>query len=387
MTAYSVQAPHPEAGVPGTGSAGSAGSAGTGEAAASEESILLRLAGLRGARVAVTGGGGLVGSRVVALARRAGAAVTVLDRFDAYPEDVRGLFGLDRHDVDLVVGDVADREAVRRLVKGADYVIHAAAYADVAACTRHPDVAFEANVRGTQTVLEEVAAAPVRRLVFISSAAVYGNGRPGVTGPQVFQEDQLLVPVSVYANTKLWAEHQARLMLGGPGRAECTVLRYFSVYGDPQVPKPGSHSWMVAWMAMHAHLGLPIRLNGGGVQVRDLVHVDDIAAATVLALVAERAAGQVVNVGTGKPTSVREVADRIAPHYPGSRRIVTPMPEGDPLGGYASTERMREVLEFTPRIGVPEGVARYVRWLSANPQAVPGWLASEAAAALDGRAG
>ncbi|MEU4117793.1 NAD-dependent epimerase/dehydratase family protein [Kitasatospora sp. NPDC028055] len=331
MIAPSVQAP-------------SLGSESQDKDTAAEESLLRRLSGLRGARVAVTGGGGLVGSRVVALARRAGASVAVLDRFDAYPEDVRELFGLDRFGAELAVGDICDRDTVRRVVKGADYVIHAAAYADVAACARHPDVAFEANVRGTEIVLEEIAAAPVRRLVFISSAAVYGNGRPGVTGPQVFQEDQLLVPVSVYANTKLWAEHQARLMLGGPGRAEVTVLRYFSVYGDPQIPKPGSHSWMVAWMSMHAHLGLPIHLNGGGVQVRDLVHVEDIAAATVLALVEERAAGQVINIGTGTPTSVREVANLIAPHYPGSRQIVTPLPEGDPLGGYASIERMRECL-------------------------------------------
>ncbi|MFJ9696143.1 NAD-dependent epimerase/dehydratase family protein [Kitasatospora sp. NPDC101183] len=334
---------------------------------------------MRDAHVVVTGGGGLVGSRVVALARRAGASVTVLDRFDAYPEDVRELFGLDRLGADLVAGDICDRDTVRRVVKDADYVIHAAAYADVAACTRHPDVAFEANVRGTETVLEEIAAAQVRRLVFISSAAVYGNGRPDVTGPQVFHEDQPLVPVSVYANTKLWAEHQARLMLVGPDKAEFTVLRYFSVYGDPQIPKPGSHSWMVAWMAMHAHLGLPIHLNGGGVQVRDLVHVEDIAAATVLALVAERAAGQIINVGTGRPTSVRDVADMISPHFPGSRQIVTPLPEGDPLGGYAATERMRDLLGYTPRIGVREGVERYVRWLQANPQAVPQWLAATAA--------
>lgn len=347
--------------------------------AASEESLLQRLDGLRDARVVVTGGGGLVGSRVVALARRAGAAVTVLDRFDAYPEDVRELFGLDRLGAELTAGDICDREAVRGALKGADYVIHAAAYADVAACTRHPDVAFEANVRGTETVLEEIAASEVRRLVFISSAAVYGNGSPDVTGPQVFREDQPLVPVSVYANTKLWAEHQARLMLAAPDRPEFTVLRYFSVYGDPQIPKPGSHSWMVAWMSMHAHLGLPIHLNGGGVQVRDLVHVDDIAAATVLALVEERAAGQIINIGTGKPTSVRDVADLIAPHYPGSRQIVTPLPEGDPLGGYASTERMRDLLGFTPRIDVREGVERYVRWLKANPQAVPAWLRATAA--------
>ncbi|MGW5120418.1 NAD-dependent epimerase/dehydratase family protein [Streptomyces noursei] len=343
-----------------------------------EESVEARLEKLRDSRVVVTGGAGLVGSRLTRLLRRVDAEVTVLDRLDAYPDAVHStLFGVDRLGADVVVGDICDREAVRRVLTGADYVVHAAAYADVAACTRRPDIAFRANVEGTQMVLEEVAASDVRRLVLVSSAAVYGNGDPAIRGPQVFQEDQRLLPVSVYANSKLWAEHQTRLMLNGPQTPEYAVLRYFSVYGDPQVPKPGSHSWMVAWLSMQARLGRPMRLNGGGVQVRDLVHVEDVAAATALALVEDGMAGATVNVGTGVPTSVREVAELIAPHFPQSHFVTTPLPEGDPLGGYAATEQCRELLRWTPRIDVRAGVERYVRWLSATPHAVPGWLAAE----------
>ncbi|QHC21225.1 NAD-dependent epimerase/dehydratase family protein [Streptomyces sp. GS7] len=370
----------------GTGNTGGIGIGtgnGVGSAACGDpgESVAARLEKLRDARVVVTGGAGLVGSRLVALLRRADAEVTVLDRLDAYPESAHtSLFGVDGLGAKTVVGDICDREAVRTVLDGADYVVHAAAYADVAACTRRPDIAFRANVQGTQVVLEEAAASTVRRLVLVSSAAVYGDGDPSVRGPQVFREDQRLLPVSVYANSKLWAEHQTRLLLGGPDTPEYAVLRYFSVYGDPQIPKPGSHSWMVAWLSMQARLGRPMRLNGGGVQVRDLVHVEDVAAATALALIEERMAGETVNVGTGVPTSVREVGELIAPHFPASRFVTTPLPQGDPLGGYAATAHSRELLRWQPRIDVRSGVERYVRWLSATPHAVPGWLAAGPAA-------
>ncbi|MFE5736392.1 NAD-dependent epimerase/dehydratase family protein [Streptomyces celluloflavus] len=357
----------------------SANNTGIGTGTGSADTVAARLEKLRDARVVVTGGGGLVGSRLVALLREAEAGVTVLDRLDAYPEAAHTLFGVEKLGADVVVGDICDRDVVRRLVTGADYVVHAAAYADVAACTRRPDIAFRANVEGTQVVLEETAASAVRRLVLVSSAAVYGDGDPGIRGPQVFHEDQQLLPVSVYANSKLWAEHQTRLLLGGTTGTEYAVLRYFSVYGDPQIPKPGSHSWMVAWLSMQARLGRPMRLNGGGVQVRDLVHVEDVAAATALALVEDGMAGQTVNVGTGVPTSVREVGELIAPHFPRSRFVTTPRPAGDPLGGYAATERCRELLRWAPRIDVRAGVERYVRWLSDTPQAVPEWLTESAA--------
>ncbi|WP_406205434.1 NAD-dependent epimerase/dehydratase family protein [Kitasatospora sp. NBC_01560] len=345
-----------------------------------------RLRFLDGATVLVTGGGGLVGSRIVAQLARVGARPVVLDRFDAYPHPVRDRFEVDRHAAQVVLGDVRERATVRWLVGRADFVVHAAAYADVAACTRRPSTAFAANVHGTQTVLDAVADSAVKRLVFVSSASVYGDGARTEGGGTViggisrFSEEQPLTPISVYANTKLWAEHQVRLMLGGTGTAY-SIVRYFSVYGEPQVPKPGSHSWMVPWMAMSAETGRPLRLNGGGHQVRDMVHVDDIARATILALVAEAAAGQTVNVGTGVATSVRRIAELIAAHYPGTAFVDTPMPEGDPRGGFADTRRAGDLLGWQPVVALADGINRYVAWLKATPGAIPDWFTAPAALA------
>lgn len=356
------------------------------------------LDGLSGTTVLVTGGGGLIGSRIVSRLRRLGARPLSLCTLDAYPRPTyRSLFGIDTNDPDVLVGDVQDPSVVAKAVAESDYVIHAAALADVAACTRNPLSAIHTNITGTQVVLDAVAACErTRRMVFVSSASVYGNGNPddwarpcdehrtmrlllesvyGRTTRQ-FREDAQLHPMSVYGNTKAWGEVQTALTLE-PAGTSYTVVRYFSVYGEPQVIKRNSHSWVVAWFANRASLGLPLHLNGGGHQVRDLVHVDDIAEGTVRALVAPRAHNETINVGTGTPTSIRAVAQLVAEQYPGTRFVETPLPSGDPMGGYASTSQMESTLGWRPGITVKQGVLRYANWLDQHHNAIPEWLRAE----------
>lgn len=357
---------------------------------------------LTGRTVLVTGGAGLIGSRIATCLRRVGARPVLLCTLDAYPRSTyRDLFGIDLSDRSVIVGNIQNPSVVRKAVAESDYVIHAAALADVAACDRKPMAAIHTNVTGTQVLLDAVAACErVRRLVFVSSASVYGNGSPedrarpceeyrtvrklleAVYGrvPAHFHEHTQARPMSVYANTKAWGETQTALALSVAG-ISYTVVRYFSVYGEPQVVKENSHSWVVAWFATRAALGLPLHLNGGGHQIRDLVHVDDIAAATVRALVAPRAHNETVNIGTGPPTSIRTVAEMVAEQYPGTRLVETPMPAGDPLGGYAATHRMEAVLGWRPTITIREGVARYANWLGRTPEAIPAWLKAESEAA------
>ncbi len=85
-----------------------------------------------------------------------------------------------------------------------------------------------------------------------------------------------------------------------------------------------------------------------------------------------------VNIGTGRPTTIRTVADLVAGHFPGTRVEETPMPPGDPLGGCAGIALMQRILGWQPGIGIEDGVARYVRWLRSTPAALPGWLRQEA---------
>lgn len=331
----------------------------------------IQLKELAGRTVLVTGGAGLIGSRIAACLRQLGARPISLCTLDAYPRHTyRDLFGVDPADPDVIVGNIQDPDLVKKAVAESDYVIHAAALADVAACTRRPMAAIHTNITGTQVLLDAVAACErIRRLVFVSSASVYGNGNPedwarpcdeyrtmrqlleAVYGrvPPQFHEHTQLRPMSVYANTKLWGETQTALTLGAMGTSY-TIVRYFSVYGEPQVVKENSHSWVVAWFATRAALGLPLHLNGGGRQIRDLVHVEDIA-------------------------------ELVADQYPGTRFVETPMPHGDPLGGYAATGRTEAVLGWRPRITVKEGVVRYTDWLDKHPEAIPAWLRAESEAA------
>ncbi len=341
------------------------------------------LAQFDGATVAVTGGGGLIGSRIAVQLRTVGARVIAVGKLDAYPSEVYSdLFGIDTHHPDTVVGDVSDRALIRHVIGQSDYVVHAAAMADVAACTREPREALRTNICGTQVLLDEVArSGRIKRLCFTSSASVYGNGRVSEPGePIQFGEEDAPAPLSVYGNTKLWGEHQVQIAMGAAG-VSYSVVRYFSVYGEPQTVKRGSHSWVVAWLALRASLGLPLELNGGGHQVRDFVHVDDIAAGTIRALIAPGAERQVLNIGTGRPTTIRSIADRVLMHYPGVELVERPLPPGDPMGGYADTRRMRRALGWRPEITVEDGVDRYVKWIGERPEATPEWMRQLAGAA------
>jgi nucleoside-diphosphate-sugar epimerase len=342
--------------------------------------MAMSLSELAGRTVLVTGGGGLIGSRLTAQLRRLGARTVSVCKMDAYPERTyRDYFGIRSDDPDFIIGDIAEPRLVKRLIPGCDYVIHAAALADVAACTRQPLDAIDSNVVGTQRVLDAVAGSrTVRRMVFVSSASVYGNGKHGQAGAR-FREDAPMRPVSVYGASKVWGEHETAALLGGSG-ISYAIVRYFSVYGEPQVIKEHSHSWVVAWFAMRAAVGLPLHLNGGGRQVRDFVHVDDIATGTLHALTAERAHRATVNIGTGTATTIRGLAELVCSHYPGAKLVETPMPPGDPEGGYACTRRMEDLLGWRPGISVEDGVARYAAWLRERPDVIPSWLREPTAA-------
>ncbi|MFF8764566.1 NAD-dependent epimerase/dehydratase family protein [Nocardiopsis dassonvillei] len=319
-----------------------------------------------GTRVLVTGGAGFIGGHVVRLLASLGAEVTVLDSLDAYPFDQAGRFGV-RGAAEVVRGDAADPATAFPLVAAADAVVHAAAVADVAACTAEPERDFS-SMRAAQTVLEAARRHPPRRLVMTSSAQVYGTSPS--RGALFHEDDAREEPGTLYANSKGWAEGQARLygrLFGLP----VTVLRYFSVYGPHQVPKPGSHSWAAALFSVRALRGLPLVVHGDGSQVRDQVAVRDVARATVAALFAPGAAGATVNVGSGRATSIAELADTVARIVPGTRIERGPRPPGDPEGGAADTGRMADLLGVEASTGLEEGLAEYVEWAGRNADLLP----------------
>ncbi|MDT0616243.1 NAD-dependent epimerase/dehydratase family protein [Streptomyces lancefieldiae] len=335
---------------------------------------------LTGAHVLITGGAGFIGAALRATLTRAGARPALLDDLSAYGPTTLTLLGTGPTDPALTIGDINDEQLVRRMVADADYVVHAAAHSSVHGCTTDPDKAFRSNLAGTDTVLRAVAAAPhVRRFVLLSTAQVYGHGAPDAPRGEragSFTEDQPLDPLNIYANSKLWAEGHTRQILDLAGR-DSTIVRPFSVYGPGQVPKQGAASWVVAQFTMYAALEQQLLLNNGGQQVRDFIHRDDVAEALRLCLTAPAATRQTLNLGTGTQTSVRQVAEHVARHFPGARIVNAPRVAQDPLGACANTTRMRTVLDWQPAIGAADGIAGYVDWVRTTPNAIPDWMRAE----------
>jgi nucleoside-diphosphate-sugar epimerase len=337
---------------------------------------------LHDARVLITGGAGFIGTTLSRTLESHGATVTVLDDLSAYDEATLALLGTGRSDPRLTLGCVSDQDLVRALVREADFVVHAAAFSTVGGCAADPATAFRSNLAGTDTVVRAVAqTATVRRFVLLSTAQVYGNGNPLLAPDQlrVFREDQPVRPLNLYASAKVWAEFHTQQLLTPAGR-DFTVLRPFSVYGPGQVPKPAAASWVIAQLSMYGALGQQLLLNNGGRQVRDFLHVRDAAEAITRALTAPGAARAVLNLGTGIATPVREVADLVQQHYPGTELVDAPRAAQDPLGGRADIDAMQRALDWTPQTSVADGVADYAAWLAATPHAIPGWLREETSA-------
>jgi nucleoside-diphosphate-sugar epimerase len=324
----------------------------------------------------VTGGAGLIGSRIVNRLVKRGATVKVLDNLSAYPFDQSEHFGIkDLSSVQFIVGDIKSKDTVGNAVEGCDYIFHEAAFADVAATIWNPREDLESNVLGTFNLLEASRKHKIRRFIFASSAAVYGeqNASPGEKVPQ-FTEEMKPNPISTYANSKLWGEYEAGLYYNLYG-LKTTALRYFSIYGVPQVPKKGSHSWVVAIFGMYLVKRKPLTVFGDGEQVRDFIYVDEAAEATILAAERDTTINKAVNVGTGKPTTINRIAE-IFVNLANFKVQVEPRPKpkGDPFGGYADTTLMKELLDWEPNIALEDGVKMYYEWVINNKKAIPDWL-------------
>lgn len=294
-------------------------------------------------RVLITGGAGFIGSHI-AQQLQGRAEVRVLDNLrTGYRRNLDGM------KVDFIEGSILDRAVVRSAVKGVDHVFHLAAMVSVPESVQNPHGCVELNVTGLLNVLEESAAAGVRKLCFSSSAAVYGNN-PVV--PKV--ETMLPEPRSPYAVTKLDGEYYCR-QFAEDGRLETVALRFFNVFGPRQ--DPGSaYAAAVPIFMRKALRNEPLTIYGDGGQTRDFVYVKDIAAANIFAVTTPGLTG-VFNAGYGGQITVLELARRIIAHA-GSRSEIVHAPEraGDVRHSRASVDALRAA-GFVPVSSFDAGLA------------------------------
>lgn len=307
----------------------------------------------------MTGGAGFIGSHVVdqLIFDYQVEKVIVVDNFSAgIPDFLKKSI----NKITLIKGDITDFNLIKEILENVDIVIHEAAQADVAASLRDARTDFMNNVVGTENLLEAALDKDIQRFVFVSSASVYGNN---VFSPEDrrFVEDIPCYPLSTYASNKLFGEQTARVFFECYGLPTVS-LRYFSIYGPRQIPKYGSHSWVVAIFVINALEGTPITVYGDGNQIRDFTYVEDTAKATILAAIKETAVGKIFNVGSGKPTKIIELANKVREIVGDVPTTYAPLPKGDPIGGYADVTLLRNSIDYVPDTPLEEGIRQYSRW-------------------------
>ena len=307
----------------------------------------------------VTGGAGFIGSNLVRRLAAEGARVRVFDNLSSGRlENLAGLEGA----IDFVRGDLRDAAAVRTALHDVRHVFHAGALASVQASVDDPATTHEVNVTGTLNVLLAARDAGAERVVFSSSASVYGDSP---VMPQ--REDLRPAPLSGYALSKLAGEHYGRIFHGLYG-LNFFALRYFNVFGPRQ--DPASHYAAVIPLFLRAYLhGRQPTIFGDGQQTRDFTFVEDVIAANLCCLAAPaNAAGGVYNIAYGDRVSVNDLARQIAAlaGMPFAPTYAPPRP-GDIRESQADAALARQVLGWKPVHAFPEGLAATFAWFKKHP--------------------
>ena len=349
-------------------------------------------------RVLVTGGAGFIGSHVVETLIDAGHEVRVLDALlpCVHPDGASPFSG--DPGFEFVHGDVRDAETVDAALRGIGVVCHLAAMVGLGVDFNDAPLYAGCNDLGTASLLAGMARAGAGRLVMASSMVVYGEGHYSCAGhglaatppprlaadldagrfepacvhcgeplsPELVPEDAPLGPRNVYAATKLAQEHIASSWARAT-TGHAVALRYHNVYG-PGMPRDTPYAGVASFFRSSLEAGRPPRVFEDGAQLRDFVHVRDVAGATVAAI--EAVGGPAIpggpgtlrayNVGSGTPRTVGQLASALASAFGGpSPEITGEYRLGDVRHIAASSERLRSELRWQPSVPFSEGVTEF----------------------------
>lgn len=280
-------------------------------------------------KILVTGGSGFIGSHIVEHYQDHAEEIRVLDNLrTGYRKNLDGLKHV------FIEGSVTDREVVAKAVEGVDHVFHLAALVSVPESMAKPAECVDINVHGLLNVLEASAAASVKKLVFASSAAIYGDNP---TVPKL--ETMLPEPKSPYAITKLDGEYYLDLFNRERG-LETAAIRFFNVFGPRQDPK-GAYAAAVPIFIEKALKGEDITVHGDGEQTRDFIYVKDIVGALTFAVETPGVTG-VFNAGYGGQMTINDLASKILAAAGSSSKVIHgPERSGDVKHSRSSADKLR----------------------------------------------
>ena len=288
-------------------------------------------------KVLVTGGAGFIGSQIVDALVARGDHVIIYDNLAANQHHINknGYF---------VHADVRDLAKLSAATEGVDTIFHLAALPRVQHTIDDPHETFHVNVVGTLNVLEAARRNKVRRVIFSSSGAIYGNQEKVPFVETMPESSQSPYGTHKYIGEKLM--HQYSWLYG----VETVCLRYFNVYG-PRLDPHGAYALVVGAFLRMAKEGKPLTITGDGTQTRDFIHVSDIVRANLLAADSANVGnGEVLNIGFGIESSVNELAQHFAHpiEYVPARL--------EPKRALADSSRARTLLEWEPLVALADGI-------------------------------
>lgn len=291
--------------------------------------------------VLVTGGAGFIGSHLVEKLVAASARITVLDSF--VTGSMENLAAV-QHKITIIKDDIRSYDACLQACRNQDYVFHLAAHISVPESMHHPLLCQEVNIKGTYNVLEAARTHSVKRFIFSSSCAVYGQKDTPCA------ETDACNPTSCYAYSKLIGEQlckqYARLF-----SLPTICLRYFNVFGSRQNPH-GPYAGVMAQFKEQIIEHKPVTIFGDGLQSRDFVPVETIVKANLLLaqLADDESLGQAINVGTETSTSILDIFNQLKKNIPSYdlKPIFKPAREGDILFSQADCSLLKNMLAKIP---------------------------------------
>ena len=308
-------------------------------------------------RALVTGGSGFIGSNVVKLLIGEGYDVRVIDNLSSgYIENISEY--IDAGKVDFINGDITDTAAVEKAMAGVDVVFHLAASVGRQRSIDNPQLDSEINLIGTVNVLEGMRKNGVKRIVYSSSAAMFGE----LVTPTI-DENHPQNADSPYGVSKLAAE---KMILAYSGIYDITgvCLRYFNIYGVNQ--RFDLYGNVIPIFAKRIFAGEPITIYGDGSQTRDFVNAKDVAKANLLASKSENGT-DVYNLGSGESVTINWLAEKMQ-EIAGINVGIVYAPErpADVKHCKANAEKAEKILGFKASVGLEEGLKQYLEWYKNN---------------------
>jgi len=304
-----------------------------------------QLNALKGKNILVTGGAGFVGSHIVDVLSTCNK-ITVLDNlFTGTLSNLEN--SKDR--INFVKGDILNKALLKDVVAEVEYIFHLAAHVGNIRSLNDPHFDMDVNIRGMLNLLETCRNSKVRRLVYSSSAAIYGEARY-----QPIDEEHSLYPESPYAVSKMAAEKYA-FAFYKVYNIPTTSVRYFNIYGSRQ--DTSEYANAISIFLDRIRKGKSIAIFGDGEQTRDFVFIADVVTANILAATSPAAVGNTFNVATGEATTINHIT-QIIKEITGQETQInyTTARAGEVRHSRANIEKARKLLGYSPQTNLKEGL-------------------------------